>query len=211
MVWCCQATRLTSTWLCLHVFPVVNSLGPKRNRQHFADNIFNYIFFNENEWISLRISLQFVPKVWINNIPAFVQIMAWRRPGDKPLSDPMMVSLLTHICVTRSQWVNESPLYCWLYSPLPHIEAEATGVVPESSLLLSSWGLPEEVLQQYHRHGITSMFPWQAECLCKGNVLGKISLFILLLSYPRPTNLVWGIFDSPCSSVCLSVCLSVRL
>ena len=24
--------------------------------------------------------------------------MAWRRPGDKPLSEPMMVSLLTHIC-----------------------------------------------------------------------------------------------------------------
>ena len=37
---------------------------------------------------------------------ALVQIMAWRRPGDKPLSEPMMVSLLTHICVTRPQWVN---------------------------------------------------------------------------------------------------------
>ena len=34
-----------------------------------------------------------------------VQIMAWRRPGDKPLSEPMMVSLLTHICVARPQWV----------------------------------------------------------------------------------------------------------
>ena len=32
--------------------------------------------------------------------------MAWRRTGDKPLSEPMMVSLLTHICVTRPQWVN---------------------------------------------------------------------------------------------------------
>ena len=32
--------------------------------------------------------------------------MAWRRPGDKPLSEPMMVSLSTHICVTRPQWVN---------------------------------------------------------------------------------------------------------
>ena len=35
-----------------------------------------------------------------------VQIMAWRRPGDKPLSEPMMVSLPTHICVARPQWVN---------------------------------------------------------------------------------------------------------
>ena len=40
------------------------------------------------------ISLKFVPKGPINNIPALVQIKAWRRPGDKPLSDPMMVSLL---------------------------------------------------------------------------------------------------------------------
>ena len=31
--------------------------------------------------------------------------MAWHRSGDKPLSVPMMVSLPTHICVTRSQWV----------------------------------------------------------------------------------------------------------
>ena len=32
--------------------------------------------------------------------------MAWRRPGDKPLSETMMVSSPTHICVTRPQWVN---------------------------------------------------------------------------------------------------------
>ena len=63
-------------------------------------------FFNENAWISLKISLKFVPKVQIDNIRALVQIMAWRRPGDKPSFEPMMLSLLTHICVTRPQWVN---------------------------------------------------------------------------------------------------------
>ena len=47
-----------------------------------------------------------VLKVPIINIPPMVQIMAWCRSGDKPLSEPMMVSLLTHICVTRPQWVN---------------------------------------------------------------------------------------------------------
>ena len=31
--------------------------------------------------------------------------MAWRRPGDKPLSELMVVTLPTHICVTRPQWV----------------------------------------------------------------------------------------------------------
>ena len=67
----------------------------------------NAFFFNESVWIPIKISSKFVPKGPINNIPALVQIMAWRRPGDKPLSESMMVSLPTHICVTRLQWVNE--------------------------------------------------------------------------------------------------------
>ena len=82
-----------------------NSLRLRLNRHPFADDIFKCIFLNENERILPRISLKFVLKVPINNIPTLIQIMAWRRPGDKPLSEPMMVSLLTHICVTRPQWV----------------------------------------------------------------------------------------------------------
>ena len=89
------------TYLCV----CFNTLRPRRNEQHFADDILKRIFFNENVWISIKISLKFVPKGLINNIPALVQIMAWRRSGDKPLSEPMMVSLPTHICVTRPQWV----------------------------------------------------------------------------------------------------------
>ena len=57
-------------------------------------------FLDENVWILIKISLIFVPKGPVNNIPALVEIMAWRWPGDKPLSEPMMVSLLTYICVT---------------------------------------------------------------------------------------------------------------
>ena len=52
---------------------------------------FQYIFLNGNVWILYKISLKFVPKGPINNIPAVVQIMAWWRAGDKPLSEPMMV------------------------------------------------------------------------------------------------------------------------
>ena len=40
-----------------------------------------------------------------NCIPALVEIMAWPRPGDQPLSEPMMVSQQMHICVTQPQWV----------------------------------------------------------------------------------------------------------
>ena len=64
--------------------------GPEKNGRHFADNIFKCIL-NENYWFLIKISLKFVPKGLINNIPALVQVMAWRRPGDKPLSEPMMV------------------------------------------------------------------------------------------------------------------------
>ena len=53
----------------------------------------------------LNFLLKFVPTRLINNIPALGQIMAWRRSGDKPLSETMMVILPTHICVTRPQWV----------------------------------------------------------------------------------------------------------
>ena len=56
-------------------------------------------------YISINIPLKFVPKSPINGIPAWVQIVVWRRPGDKPLSEPMMVSLLTRVCVARPQWV----------------------------------------------------------------------------------------------------------
>ena len=83
---------------------MINTLRPRQNGRHFADDIFKCIFLNQNAWISLTISLKFVPKVRINNIPALVQIMAWRRPGDKPISKPTMVSSLTHICVTWHQW-----------------------------------------------------------------------------------------------------------
>ena len=67
--------------------------------------IFEWIFWNENAWISINISLKFVPRSPINNIPTLLQVMAWGRPGDKPLSESMMVKLRTHICVTRPQWV----------------------------------------------------------------------------------------------------------
>ena len=76
--------------------------------RHFADDTFDCFFVNENVRISIKFSLKFVPKGPINNIPALVQIMAWRRSGDKPLYEPMMVSLLTHICVTRPQLVNQT-------------------------------------------------------------------------------------------------------
>ena len=84
----------------------LNTLRPRQNGHRFADDTFKRIFLSENVRISIEISLNFVPKSPNDNIPTLFQIMAWRRPGDKLLSEAMMVSLLTHICVARPQWVN---------------------------------------------------------------------------------------------------------
>ena len=85
----------------------LNTSRPRHGGRHFADDIFEGIFLNENVWIPIKISLKFVPKGPINNIPVLVQIMVRHRPGVNPLSEPMMVTLLVHICVTRPQWVNQ--------------------------------------------------------------------------------------------------------
>ena len=94
----------------IHRWPVnsphrgpIYTLRPRQYGRHFPDDIFQCVFFNENIKISITISLKFVLKCSIIYHPAL--IMAWCRPGDNPLSEPMKVSLLTHICVTRSQWV----------------------------------------------------------------------------------------------------------
>ena len=73
----------------------LNTLRPRQNGRHFADAIFKCIFLNENVWIPIKVSLEFVSQGPINNIPALVQVMAWRRSGDKPLSEPMMIRLPT--------------------------------------------------------------------------------------------------------------------
>ena len=127
--------------LCRTMPYVINTLRPRKNGRHFADDIFKRIFFNKNVWISIKISLKFVPKGPINKTPALFKIMAWRRPGDKPLSDAMLVSLLTHKCVTRPQWVKEfttiypsvgsrngSKIQIWIQWNLMNIQSTAQGI-----------------------------------------------------------------------------------
>ena len=63
----------------------INTLWPRQNGRHFADDTFNRIFVNENVEILIIFSLKFVPKGPINNIPALVQIMAWRRRNNDGL------------------------------------------------------------------------------------------------------------------------------
>ena len=58
-----------------------------------ADSIFKCIYLIEKAQVLIQISLKFVPMGPINNMPALVQIMAWGRPDDKPLSEPILIRL----------------------------------------------------------------------------------------------------------------------
>ena len=108
--------RTVRVLLCLAVFGtrrlysylswLLNTLRPKQNGRYCPDDVFKCILLNENNRISIKISVKSVSEGPISNSPALVQIMAWGRSGDKPLSEPMIASLLTHICVTGTQWVN---------------------------------------------------------------------------------------------------------
>ena len=103
-----------ANWPSATAMPI-NTLRPRQNGRHFTDAIFKDIFLNENVWIPIKFSLKFFPKGPINNIPALVQIMAWRRPSDKPFSERMIVSLPTHICITQPQRIKFWP-QCRMYN-----------------------------------------------------------------------------------------------
>ena len=117
--------RLIKFVPCTSTVSTFNTLRPRQNGPLFTDDSSKRIFLNENTRISIKVSLKFVPKGPINNIPALVQIMDWRWSGGKPLSEPMMISLLTHICVTRPQWVKA--LFCNVFcvrktnNPVTHV------------------------------------------------------------------------------------------
>ena len=65
--------------LSYQMLSLFNTLRPRQNGRHFPDAISKCIFLNENAWIPTETSLKFVPNGPINNIPAQVQIIAWRR------------------------------------------------------------------------------------------------------------------------------------
>ena len=106
IMWCFNDHKSNALWKWQHILTYSDTLMLRQNGRHFPDNILKCIFLNDNVWISINLSLKFVPKGQINNIPAPVPIMAWCLPGDKPLSKPIMSSLLTQISVTWPQWVN---------------------------------------------------------------------------------------------------------
>ena len=70
-----------------------------------ADDNFKCISCMKMIKIPIRISLKIVPTSLIDNEPALVQAMAWRRTGEKPLSEPMLTQF-TDAFGTSGRWVD---------------------------------------------------------------------------------------------------------
>ena len=111
-----QITARDKSNCCHYYIMEIHQAGISHWGWHKMAANFLTTFSNSFSWMKvykfwLRFHSRFVLKGPIDNIPALVQIMAWRRPGDKPLSETMMVSLLRHICITRPQWVKPQCLH----------------------------------------------------------------------------------------------------
>ena len=63
---------------------------PGQHGRHFTDDIFKHIFMNEKFYISIKVSLKFVPKGTIDKKSAVMQVMAWRRTGTKLLPELLL-------------------------------------------------------------------------------------------------------------------------
>ena len=85
---------ISYTWAFGIRSAVFNSSSPWQNDRHFADDIFRRIFMKTKNCISIRISLKIVPNGAIDNNSAMLQIMAWRRTGDEPVSESMLTQFI---------------------------------------------------------------------------------------------------------------------
>ena len=142
--------------------------------------------------------------------------MAWRRPGDKPLSETMMVRLLTHICVTRPQWVKRTKTGQFLtHLPLDKVAAafaddifkriflnENIRIPIRLSLKLAPWcpidNIPalREIMAR-HRIGTKPlsgpMLTWltDAKCGTRGRWVKSCLLSMMILKQALCLNMHW--------------------
>ena len=125
-----------------HLWPCspVNTLMPRQNGRHLAEDTFKRIFLNLNVRILIKILLKFVFKGPINNIPGLVPIMAWCLSGDKSLSEPVVVSLLTHIYASLG--LNEfNAVWCFYHDYVQYImKAYRYDKIWMNSLKVPDWG-----------------------------------------------------------------------
>ena len=105
----CVCLHDTNAWNSLIRFP-----SPGQNSRDFTGIIFRCILMKEQFCFLINMSLKYVHRRPIDNYTVLAYFMAWCRSAAKPLYESMMVRSLTHICVTRPQWVKllQRQLYC---------------------------------------------------------------------------------------------------
>ena len=70
-----------------------------------ADDIFKWIFLDENHKISIEVSLKFVPMSPFYNRPAFVRYWRGAEKATNHYPNKHWPSSLRHVCGTRGRWV----------------------------------------------------------------------------------------------------------
>ena len=106
--------NLAKPALKYQLMPQRNTLRPRQYCRDFQDDILKCILMNENIGILIKISLNFVPKVRINNIPTSVQIMAGAVQATSHYFNKWWYVLLTHICVrTKMSTITSHSLDIW--------------------------------------------------------------------------------------------------
>ena len=71
-------------WICLTHLPL------EKMAAILADDNFKCMSLNENYRIPILVSLKFIPRSRIDNMPALVQVMAWHWTGNKLLPELML-------------------------------------------------------------------------------------------------------------------------
>ena len=147
-------------------FPsIFNTVRPRQMAgRHFADNTFKRILLNENVKTLLNTSLNSVTRGPINNIPCLF--------GAKPLSEPMMVSLLTYICVTRPQWVSKASTHWKLIADI---------YVNELSLFRVRACRPIRLSHHPNQYGLLSLEPLRT-------TTSNSSIMIKIFSHNAPAK-----------------------
>ena len=137
----------------------INTLRPRQNGCHFPDNNQKHFL----EWKSVKISLKFVPRGPINNIPALVQIMVWRRPGNKPSSEPVIV------------------VYWRIYASLCLNEVRHWG-----------WDKMAIILQTTFSHAFHSVNRFKFRFMFHWNRFPVVLLIITQHDAKRPQDIIWS-------------------
>ena len=118
-----------------------NILRPEQNAWHFADDLFNSIFFDENYCILIKISRN----VFLTVQFTLVWIMVWHWTDKRPSFEPMMTPFFWHIYEdfgTRSRYIGHGWViasHCVLWDAITYPWPRYLLLVPMFSYMRPRW------------------------------------------------------------------------